>query len=91
MFCAMAVSTMTYLFNWSPSTPLDFKLLDEVWSGECVYLSHLKVFGCASYIHIDTIAKCKLDAQSKKRYFIGYGNVEICYRFWITKAKRLLM
>ena len=79
---AKVVNTTTHLINKGPSTPLNFKLPEEVWSGKKVNLSYLKVFGCVSYVHIDSTARTKLDAKSKKCFFVGYGDSELGYRFW---------
>jgi hypothetical protein len=51
-FWADVVSTAAYLINRGPLVPLGHRLLEEVWSGKEVNLSHLKVFGCASYVYI---------------------------------------
>ncbi|RVW24170.1 Retrovirus-related Pol polyprotein from transposon TNT 1-94 [Vitis vinifera] len=64
-FWADAVSTAAYLINRGPSVPMEFRLPEEVWSGKEVKFSHLKVFGCVSYVHIDSDARSKLDAKSK--------------------------
>ena len=60
---------------------MEFRLPKEVWSGKEVKFSHLKVFGCASYVHIDFDAHSKLDAKSKICFFIGYGDEKFGYRF----------
>jgi transposase InsO family protein len=77
-----AVSTTGYLINRGPSVPLGHKLPEEVWSGKEVNLSHLKVFGCVSYVYIDSDTHSKLDVKSRKCYFIGYGDEAFGYRFW---------
>ena len=41
--------------------------------------SHLKVFGCVSYVHNDSDARSKLDAKSKICFFIGYGDEKFGY------------
>ena len=46
-----------------------------------VNLSFLKVFGCILYVHIDVVARSKLDLKFKKCFFIGYGGIEFGYRF----------
>jgi hypothetical protein len=61
---------------------LGHRLLEEVWSGKEVNLSHLKVFGCVSYVYIEYDARSKLDTKSRKCYFIGYGDEAYGYRFW---------
>ncbi|RVW58198.1 Retrovirus-related Pol polyprotein from transposon TNT 1-94 [Vitis vinifera] len=62
------------------SVPMEFRLPEEVWSGKEVKFSHLKVFGCISYVHIDSDARSKLDAKSKICFFIGYGDEKFGYR-----------
>ncbi|CAH9077615.1 unnamed protein product [Cuscuta europaea] len=68
-FWGEAVNTATYLINRSPSVPLDGKCLEAVFSKKPIDLSHLKVFGCAAYVHQQTD---KLDPRSKKCIFLGY-------------------
>ena len=59
---------------------MEFRLPEEVWSGKEVKFSHLKVFGCVSYVHIDSDARSKLDAKSvfslvmvMRNLAIGFG------------------
>ncbi|RVW51035.1 Retrovirus-related Pol polyprotein from transposon TNT 1-94 [Vitis vinifera] len=72
--------TAAYLINRGPSVPMEFRLPEEIWSGKEVKFSHLKVFGCVSYVHIDSDARSKLDAKSKICFFIGYGDEKFGYR-----------
>ena len=51
---------------------MEFRLLEEVWSGKKIKFSHLKTFGCISFVHIDSDARNKLDAKSK-----------ICVFYWL--------
>ena len=67
-----AFSTTAYLINRGPTIPMEFKIPEEVWSSKEVKFSHLKVFGCVSYVHIDSNACSKLDAKSK-----------ICFFYWL--------
>ncbi|KAL6317904.1 hypothetical protein AAG906_030811 [Vitis piasezkii] len=53
-------------------------------SGKEVKFSHLKVFGCVSYVHNDSDARSKLDAKSKICFFIGYGDEKFGYRSTIV-------
>ena len=41
---------------------MEFRIPKEVWSSKKVKFSHLKVFGCVSYVHIGSNARSKLDA-----------------------------
>ena len=68
-FCADVVSTAAYLINQGSFVPMEFKIPEEVWSDKEAKFSHLKVFGCISYVHIDSDARSKLDAKSKICFF----------------------
>ena len=51
-FWAEAVSMACYLINRSPKATLDGKVAEEVWTGNEVDYSRLRVFGCLAYAHI---------------------------------------
>ena len=51
-FWAEAVDTACYLVNRSPSSTLEDKTPQEVWTGKKPSLSHLRVFGCDAYVHV---------------------------------------
>ncbi|KAE8713932.1 Detected protein of unknown function [Hibiscus syriacus] len=75
-----AINTAAYLINRGPLVPLDGRIPEEVWSKKEINLSHLRVFGCISYVHIDSAKRSKLDAKSNKCSFVGYGGDEFGYR-----------
>lgn len=90
MFWADAINTAAYLINRGPSVPLDYQLPEEVWSGKEVSLSHLKVFGCVSYVLIDSDRRDKLDPNAIKCFFIGYGSDMYGYRFWDEQNRKII-
>ena len=69
---------------------MEFRLPEEVWSGKEVKFSHLKVFCCVSYVHIDSDAHSKLDAKSKICFFIGYDDEKFGYRFWDEQNRKII-
>nr|KYP53222.1 Retrovirus-related Pol polyprotein from transposon TNT 1-94 [Cajanus cajan] len=81
IFWADAMSTTTYLINRGPSVPIGFKILEEEWKSKDVSLSHLKVFGCVSYVRVRDVDKDKLDPKARKYIFIGYGTNDMGYHF----------
>ena len=89
-FWTDAVSTVAHLINRGPSIPMEFRLLEEVWSGKELKFSHLKVFCCVSYIHIDFDARSKLDAKSKIYFFIGYSDEKFGYKFWDEQNRKII-
>ena len=43
--------TYVYLINRCPSSAIEHKTPEEMWSGKPPDFSNLKVFGCAAYVH----------------------------------------
>ena len=89
-FWADAVSTAAYLINRGPSVVLNCGLPQEAWTGKKVNLSHLRIFGCVSYVHIEAENRSKLDPKSKKCIFIGYGINDFGYRFWDIENRKVI-
>ena len=83
-FWVEAVNIDAYLINRSPSSALDFKTPQEVWSGKPPNLSNLRVFGCPTYAHI---SQGKLEPRAVKRYFIGYPEGIKGYKIWCIDGK----
>ncbi|XP_073039361.1 uncharacterized protein [Primulina eburnea] len=59
------VNIAEYLIKRGPSVPLDCRIHEDVWSGKEVNISFLKVFGCLSYVHIDSANRTKLDPNQR--------------------------
>src|SRR3954465_3159116 len=79
VFWVEAVSTATYLINRCPSTALDMKTPEEVWSGHPPDLDKLRVFGCVAYAHI---RQDKVEPRALKCMFMGYPEGVKAYMLW---------
>ena len=64
---------MVYLLNRSPTKAVWSRTPYEAWHGSKPDVSHLKVFGCIAYAHINLENRQKLDDKSEKCIFIGYS------------------
>ncbi|CAL8133412.1 unnamed protein product [Prunus armeniaca] len=71
-FWSQGVLTAAYLINRLPGRVLDFKSPYEVMKGKEINLSHLKVFGCTCFVHIQSSHHDKLDPRAVKCIFMGY-------------------
>jgi Pyruvate/2-oxoacid:ferredoxin oxidoreductase delta subunit len=76
------VGTACYLVNRSPSSTLEEKTPQEVWTGKKPSLTHLKVFGCDAYVHVPKENKSKIDKKEEKSIFIGYKYCLKGYKLW---------
>ncbi|KAL6347327.1 hypothetical protein AAG906_016764 [Vitis piasezkii] len=67
VFWAEAIETAVHLINRSPSSALQFKTLQEKWTGKAADYQHLKVFGCTAYVHTktDNVAEEIVDMEPK--------------------------
>jgi len=54
-FWVEAVNHASYLVNRSPSTAVDLQIPEEIWRGEFVNHSTLRIFGCSAYNLVDVI------------------------------------
>ena len=94
-FWAEAVLIAVHIINKSPSTPLDYKIPEELWSGKKPHYDHLRVFGCKAYAHVPKELRHKLDPKSHKCIFVGYGagygaDGEMGYRLWHPKSCNII-
>eukprot|EP00253_Pinus_taeda_P024133 PITA_24133 len=71
-FWVEAVATTCYLVNRSPSSVLKDNTLHEVWITKKPSLSHMRVFGYDTYVHVPKEKRTKLDSKYEKCIFIGY-------------------
>ena len=60
--------TACYLINRTPSSAIDFKTLEELWSGKPSNYDHLRIFGCTTYVHQ---SEGELELRSIKCIYLG--------------------
>jgi hypothetical protein len=70
-----------YLINRSSRVVLVGKVVEEVWTGNEVDYSGLRVFGYPAYVHISSEERLKLDPKSRQCIFLGYGKGVKGYKF----------
>jgi hypothetical protein len=62
----------------------------ELWHGSKPDVSHLRTWGCVSYVHLQKDQRLNnLAPHSLKCIFIGYGDEYKAWRFWSPSQKRL--
>jgi hypothetical protein len=91
IFWADIVSMACYLINRSSRATLVEKVTEEVWTGNEVDYSGLRVFGCPAYVHIPSEEQSKIDSKSKQCVFLGYGKGVKGYKFWDLTANKAVI
>ena len=87
---AEAVGTACYLVNKSPSSALDDKTPQEIWTGKKPSLTHLKVFGYDAYVHVPKENMSMLDKKAEQCMFIGYKDGLKGYNRWNPENKKVV-
>ena len=59
-----------------------------VWIGRLVDYSSLKIFGCPTYVHVQSEEHSKLDSKSRKCVFLGFEKGVKGYRLWDSISKK---
>uniref|UniRef100_A0A2N9FA25 Integrase catalytic domain-containing protein n=1 Tax=Fagus sylvatica TaxID=28930 RepID=A0A2N9FA25_FAGSY len=69
IFWAEAVDMACYIINQSPRVALDGKVAEEVWTGQEVDYSFMRIFGCLAYVHI--LGEDSFGIQLRKKVVIS--------------------
>jgi hypothetical protein len=77
-----------YIINRSPRVTLDGKVAEEVWTGQEVGYSFMRIFGCPTYVHISGEDRSKLDPKSN---FHGFKKGEKWYKLWDPIAQKVVI
>ena len=89
-FWAEAVATACYLKNRSPTSSVKNRTPYEAVFGKKPNLSHVRVFGCNTYVHVPKEKRGKLDSKSEKNIFVGYKEGVKGYKLWNPESKTIV-
>ena len=89
-FWAEALSTANYIINRCPASSLNGKTPYEYLNGNIPNISHLRVFGCIGYVHIDKEERKKLDFKARKCIFLGYSLTKKAYRLYDVRQEKVI-
>ena len=87
-FWVEATSTAVYLINRTPSSTIEFKIPEEMWTTALSDLMGLRRFGCVAYVHSD---EGKLNPRAKKGIFTGYLEGVKGFIIWLLEEKKCII
>ncbi|GJV20172.1 retrovirus-related pol polyprotein from transposon TNT 1-94, partial [Tanacetum coccineum] len=90
-FWAEAVDCAVYLLNRCPSNNLDNKTPQEAWNGMKPTVSHLRIFGNITYVHVPSQRRSKLDDRSEKHVFVGYDKQSKGYKLYNPVTRKVVV
>lgn len=65
-------------------------MLEGVFTGKKLEVSHLRIFGSASYWHVPDEKWSKLDQTTKKRFLVGYSETSKEYEIYIPRSRKIV-
>lgn len=89
-FWAKAVKTAVYLINRSPSIPLGLDIPERTWKECDPTYSHLRVFGCKTYMDVPKEQRLKHDSNTTLCVFVGYGDEEYGFRLYDPEKQKVV-
>ncbi|CAL9013344.1 unnamed protein product [Prunus brigantina] len=90
-FWAEAVNTAVYLLNRCPTKALNKITPFEAYTGRKPGIAHLKIFGSPCHVLIPSALRHKLEENSHKCIFVGYGLCEKGYRLFDPSTRKVIL
>ena len=81
-FWGEALAALVHVWNRCPTDAVDGAMPYELWHGHRPDVSHLRVWGCTAYVHVQKDKCAALDPHMEKCVFIGYPDG---YKGWHSR------
>ncbi len=88
-FCVEVATTVVYIMNRTPTVTIHGMTLEEKFAGKKFDVSHLKVFGCITHVHVPNEIRSKLNPKAEKCIFIRYSSEQKGYRCFNPSTRKL--
>lgn len=89
-FWAEAVQYVVYTLNRTGTRLLSDYTPFEAYFGIPSSVSHLRPFGCPTFVHIPAPLRRKLDPKAQQGIFVGYSDESKAFRVWIPGQTRVI-
>ena len=91
-FWGEALAAFVHVHNRCPTSALPGTTPFEVWEGHKPDLSHLRVWGCTAYVHVQKDKRSSsLGSHMEKCVFIGYPAGYKGWKFYNPTTRKVVM
>jgi hypothetical protein len=90
-FWGEALAALVHVWNRCPTAALDSVTPYELWNGRKPDVSHLRVWGCTAYVHIQRDKRPALRPHYEKCVFIGHPEGYKGWKFYNPTTKRTVI
>ena len=90
-FWPEAINWTVHILNRSPIFAVRSKTPEEAWNVIKPSVSHFRVFGCISHVHVPDNRRVKLDNKSHKCIFFGVSDESKVYRLFDPISHKIIV
>ena len=90
-FWAECLTALVHILNRCDSSAVKGATPFEIWHKRKPDVSHLRVWGCLAYVHIQKDKRSSLGPHMEKCIFIGYPDGYKGWRFYNPKTKKVII
>src|SRR5436190_3165166 len=87
-FWGEALSSLVHVRNRCPTSSIKGATPYELWHNKKPDLSHLRIWGCTAYVHVQKDKRRQLGSHMEKCVFIGYPPGYKGWKFYNPLTKR---
>ena len=87
-YWAKATNTVVYLMNWCTSRVHDITPYENFY-GKKSNLSHIRIFGSITFVHIPDEKQQKLDPKLEKCILVGYSLEQKVYKCFNSSTRKV--
>jgi len=90
-FWGECLAALIHVWNRCPTSAVSKKTPYELWHGKKPSVSHLRVWGCTAYVHIQKDKRRALGSHMEKCIFIGYPDGYKGWKFYNPATKNTVI
>ena len=90
-FWGEGLGTLVHVWNRCPTDAAKGRTPYQLWTGTKPDVSHLRVWGCTAYVHIQKDKREGLGSDMEKCVFIGYAEGYKGWKFYNPTMKKTII
>lgn len=90
-FWGECLAALVHIWNRCPTSAVEKKTPFELWHGKKPDVSHLRIWGCTAYVHVQKDKRNALGSHMEKCIFIGYPAGYKGWKFYNPTTKKTVI
>jgi hypothetical protein len=90
-FWGEALAAQIHVWNHLPTSSLKRMIPHEAWFKHKPDISHLRVWGCLAYVHVQKDRRCYLEPHMEKCVFVGYPSGYKGWKFYNPTTQKYVI